>query len=123
MGRFMYFYDTDIGILTISEKSGAIDGVNFGKVEMPGYELAETTLIKKCIGQIREYLSGQRKEFDIPLLMEGTEFQKSVWDALLKIPYGETRSYGEVASMIGRPKASRAVGGANHNNPVAIIVP
>jgi methylated-DNA-[protein]-cysteine S-methyltransferase len=70
-----------------------------------------------------EYFGGGRSSFDIPLDISGTPFQMSVWRALLLIPYGTTWSYGRLAAQIGRPKASRAVGGANHNNPVSIIVP
>lgn len=73
--------------------------------------------------QLQEYFEGQRRRFDIPLVMEGTPFQCQVWAALEQIPYGETRSYAEVAQSIDNPKAVRAVGSANGNNPIAIIVP
>ena len=73
--------------------------------------------------QIHEYFSGSRKNFNVKLAAEGTEFQKRVWAQLLKIPYGETRSYGEIAAAIGNPAASRAVGAANGRNPVSLIVP
>jgi methylated-DNA-[protein]-cysteine S-methyltransferase len=73
--------------------------------------------------QLSEYFSGQRKEFDLPLALTGTEFQVSVLQALLQIPYGETKSYGAIARQIGRPKAMRAVGAANGRNPIPIIVP
>ena len=67
--------------------------------------------------------AGRRREFQLPLAPKGTEFQQKVWKALLDIPYGETRSYGEIARAIGNPKASRAVGMANNRNPIAIIIP
>ena len=70
-----------------------------------------------------EYLDGKRKEFDFPYKMIGTEFQKKVWHALTKIPYGETRTYKEIATAVGNPKASRAVGMANNRNPIFIVVP
>ena len=73
--------------------------------------------------QLREYLRGERKMFDLPLAPEGTVFQKAVWSALQEIPYGQTRSYGEIAAQIGRPKACRAVGMANHCNPIPIFIP
>jgi methylated-DNA-[protein]-cysteine S-methyltransferase len=73
--------------------------------------------------QLREYFIGQRTAFDIPLDPQGTEFQKIVWQELLKIPYGQTISYGEQALRLGRPKAARAVGGANGKNPIGIIIP
>lgn len=83
----------------------------------------ETPLLRETNRQLQEYFREKRKEFDIPLFRQGTEFQQKVWKALCQIPYGETRSYGEIAEMIGNPKASRAVGGANNRNPVLIIVP
>lgn len=75
------------------------------------------------IRQLRSYFAGELKEFEIPLLLEGTEFQKRVWKSLQTIPYGETISYGELAKRIGDPKAVRAVGAANGQNPIPIIVP
>jgi len=73
--------------------------------------------------QLSEYFSGQRKVFDIPLDFEGTDFQKQVWSALLTIPYGETRSYKQIAQQLGNEKAVRAVGAANGKNPISIIAP
>jgi methylated-DNA-[protein]-cysteine S-methyltransferase len=73
--------------------------------------------------QLGEYFAGTRTEFALELDMRGTDFQRKVWDALLTIPYGETRSYGEVARQIGRPDRARAVGAANGQNPIAVIVP
>jgi methylated-DNA-[protein]-cysteine S-methyltransferase len=73
--------------------------------------------------QLGDYFGGKRKSFDIPLDFAGTEFQKKVWSALLKIPYGEIRSYGDIARQVGNPKAVRAVGGAANRNPIAIIAP
>ena len=76
-----------------------------------------------AIGQILEYLASERTHFDVPLDLRGTPFQRAVWDVLLKIPYGESRSYAEVARAIGRPTAQRAVGSANNANPVSLVVP
>lgn len=90
---------------------------------IPGHESASNPLLGRAIDQLRRYFAGELREFDMPLDMQGTAFQKRVWDALLKIPYGETRSYGHVANTIGAPKAVRAVGAANGRNPVPIIVP
>lgn len=73
--------------------------------------------------QLREYFDGNRKSFDFPIEINGTSFQQSVWNALLQIPYGETRTYGDIAAMIGNPKASRAVGMACNRNPLWIVVP
>lgn len=73
--------------------------------------------------QMGEYFEGERKEFDLPLRPEGTDFQKKVWNALLEIPFGETRSYQDIANAVGSPKACRAVGMANHQNPIIIVIP
>jgi methylated-DNA-[protein]-cysteine S-methyltransferase len=73
--------------------------------------------------QLKEYFAGKRKHFDLPLKLNGTEFQLQVLDELQRIPYGETTSYGDIANRIGRPKAVRAVGAANGRNPIPIIVP
>jgi methylated-DNA-[protein]-cysteine S-methyltransferase len=73
--------------------------------------------------QVEEYCAGERTEFELELAPSGTKFQRAVWDALLTIPYGETRSYGEIARAIGEPLAARGVGAANHANPIGLIVP
>lgn len=73
--------------------------------------------------QLREYFEGKRRDFNLPLEPQGTAFQKKVWAALSEIPYGETRSYKDIAERVGSPKGFRAVGGANHNNPISIIIP
>jgi len=78
---------------------------------------------KAAIDQVFEYLASERTHFDIPLDLRGTPFQRAVWDVLLKIPYGESCSYAEVARAIGRPTAQRAVGSANNANPVSLVVP
>ncbi len=80
-------------------------------------------ILIEAVKQLQEYFAGERKEFDLPLNPLGTPFQKEVWKALGKIPYGVTRSYGELAKSIGNPNASRAVGAANGKNPLSIIVP
>ncbi|MEA3166498.1 MAG: methylated-DNA-[protein]-cysteine S-methyltransferase, partial [Thermoplasmata archaeon] len=79
-------------------------------------------LTAACV-QLAEYAEGRRRTFDVPVRLEGTAFQRRVWDELAKIPYGQTRSYGDIAHAIGRPGASRAVGQANHQNPVAPMIP
>ncbi len=80
-------------------------------------------ITKETAKQLQEYFAKERTEFDLPITFSGTEFQKQTWQALLTIPYGETRSYSEQAALIGRPKAVRAVGGTNGLNPIGIIVP
>ena len=88
-----------------------------------GEEAPTHPLLQEVARQLQEYFSGRLISFDLPLDFNGTEFQKSVWAALLHIPFGETRSYGEIARDIGRPSASRAVGAANGRNPLSIIAP
>ena len=119
----VFFYrikKLDIGI---AEENKAITGVFFGRDVPKGFVKKETPLIKKAAQQIKEYFDGKRKKFSLPIAMHGTEFQMDVWEALQKIPYGETRSYKEIAELINRPKAVRAVGMANNRNPISIIVP
>lgn len=121
MDRISYIYNTEIGKFQIIEESGVIIGVNFNTDT--NIREQESKLIRTTYLQIKEYLQEKRKEFDIPIKMYGTEFQKKVWKELQKIPYGETRSYKQIAENIGNSKACRAVGMANHNNPIAIIIP
>lgn len=80
-------------------------------------------MVKKAIDQLREYFAGTRKKFDLKLDLQGTDFQVDAWRSLAKVPYGKTASYAEQAASIGRPKAVRAIGGANGRNPVAVILP
>ena len=107
--------DSPIGLLTLAGTSSALTSLFFGKMD--------TELLLQAVSELREYFAGRRKEFDIPLGLTGTEFQKKVWYALGEIPYGETRSYGEIARAMGSPRAVRAVGLANHKNPIPILIP
>jgi methylated-DNA-[protein]-cysteine S-methyltransferase len=110
--------------LGIAEENGSICNVFFDNGNTPnGYAKQETPLIKKAAEQFGEYFDGRRKSFNLPLSLCGTDFQVKVWKALQNIPYGETISYGELAAIIGNPKACRAVGMANNRNPIPIIVP
>lgn len=116
-------YEFPIGTICIEEKNQCISGLYREENIDEQEKEQETELIRKAYEQLTEYFAGKRKSFDLPLYLEGTKFQQKVWAALQTIPYGETRSYGEIARQIGSPKAARAVGGANHNNPVMILVP
>lgn len=122
--EFYNEYKTKIGTILIEERENKIAKIKILKKEekIEG-QRKETTLIKKAYLQIQEYLEGKRKKFDLPLLMQGTKFQIKVWKALTTIPYGETRSYQEIAKQVGNEKAARAVGMANHNNPIILVVP
>jgi methylated-DNA-[protein]-cysteine S-methyltransferase len=122
--KSLFFYEYPACALGIAEDGGAICGVFFGRDKsFPGFAVGETPLIKKAAAQLAEYFDGRRRVFDLPLAPGGTDFQAAVWKALLAIPPGETRSYQDIAALIGRPKAVRAVGMANNRNPVVIIIP
>ena len=112
--------DSPIGLLTIVGTNEAITSIRFGEV---GYAFNPSPLLLRAVSELREYFDGKRREFDLPLAPEGTDFQKRVWEELCKIPYGETSSYGEIAAALGNTRAARAVGLANNKNPIPIIVP
>lgn len=118
-------YESPVGMICMEEQDGAVTGVYIDKectTEDRSRDV-ETPVLKEARRQLSEYFLKQRKEFDLPLAPQGTEFQKKVWEALCMIPYGETRSYGEIARQIGNSKASRAVGGANNKNHIMIVIP
>jgi len=122
--KYYKFYDFKLCTLGIAESEGFISNVFFKDIKLPkGFEEKETVLIKKTTMQLEEYFAKKRKEFDVPLAFNGTAFKKKVWEALQTIPYGETRSYGDIAAMINNPKACRAVGMANNTNQIPIIIP
>ncbi|MDL2225250.1 methylated-DNA--[protein]-cysteine S-methyltransferase [Eubacteriales bacterium OttesenSCG-928-M02] len=123
--EYIYQYETEIGNITLGETDGAITHLLFPNSSTPLGETItrETPLIKTAMDQVREYLAGNRKTFTVPIAFSGTPFQEMVWNALTTIPYGETRTYSEIAHQIGRRKAWRAVGMANNKNPISIIVP
>jgi methylated-DNA-[protein]-cysteine S-methyltransferase len=124
----IFFYDTVIGKIGIAETNNNITNVSFvddnmDNAQIEDIEVNETPLLKEAGKQLQQYLEGNRKDFDLPLLPVGTEFQKNVWKVLQTIPYGATLSYKQVAEKVGSPKAARAVGMANNRNPIAIIIP
>lgn len=119
--EFLYL-PSPVGELTLTQEGDCLTGLYFGRLPCQGQE-GPTPLLEETTRQLSEYFAGNRREFTLPLLLKGTPFQRRVWDALKTIPYGETRSYGELAKAIGSPKSCRAVGGANHRNPISIIVP
>ena len=125
--RNKFIYNTPIGKLVIFENGKAITNLDFyeNKSTLTGIacEIKETALLKSAAMQLKEYFEGQRTQFDLPLEPAGTDFQKAVWQALVGIPYGETRTYKEIAAKIACPKGCRAVGMANNKNPIAIIIP
>ncbi len=112
--------ETPIGNIKIEENDGRI--VRIQHTDEPPLE-SSNILLCEAKKQLTEYFEGKRKVFDLPLNPAGTEFQQNVWNALKEIPYGETRSYKQIAERIGKPAACRAVGMANNKNPIMIVVP
>lgn len=129
MGLFFKFVQSPLGRLKLVASSKGLVAIlweNDGPERVPLSDLVEDPnhpILLEAEHQLGEYLSGKRREFSITLDVRGTAFQKDVWEALLRIPFGETRTYGELARQIGRPEANRAVGAANGRNPLSIIVP
>ncbi len=119
-----FIYDTAVGKIMLADNGEAITRLYFeNQIDEKNFNIQETALIKQAILQINEYLCGKRKKFDVKLAFSGKDFQTRVWNALIKIPYGKTASYKDIAKAAGNEKACRAVGMANHNNPIAIIIP
>ncbi|MDL2318704.1 methylated-DNA--[protein]-cysteine S-methyltransferase [Eubacteriales bacterium OttesenSCG-928-A19] len=119
-----FYYRLAIGLVGITEEDGAITNVFFGDSVQPDvFEVVETALLRRAADQLIEYLRRERHAFDLPIAPQGTAFQRSVWNSLLTIPYGQTRTYGQIATQLGKPTAVRAVGRANGHNPVSIIIP
>jgi len=108
---------TPIGEVTISEEDGVIVALDWGR----GRDQARTPLLDDAVGQLQDYFDGRRSDFDLPLGPLGTEFQQRVWNALCAIPAGHTRSYGEIARLLG--SSARAIGQANGSNPIPILIP
>lgn len=126
--------ETPIGPLEAVSDRGAILAVSFaggtGRARRRGagreagtQVVSRPPVLEACLRQLEAYFRGERRSFDVPLRLEGTPFQRRVWQALLRVPFGRTTTYGELAAALGNPRAGRAVGGANHRNPVSIIVP
>lgn len=120
-----YFYDTPVGKIAMAEEDGMLAEFHFERAasKLTDVNVAETPLHREALRQLEEYFGGGRKKFNLPLAPKGTAFQMKVWQALTEIPYGETRTYGEIAALTGNSKASRAVGLANNRNPLAIFIP
>ncbi|RSL34331.1 methylated-DNA--[protein]-cysteine S-methyltransferase [Salibacterium salarium] len=129
--------NTSIGPITIAASNKGVCALYFGESEeiingmkpwIQKYKIGDafqedTNILEVAKKQLHEYFDGDRTEFDMPLDLYGTSFQRSTWKALQQIPYGETRSYKQIAEEIGSPRAVRAIGSANNKNPISIIVP
>ena len=119
---YVSYLESAIGIIEIVGNASAVTEVNFVD-ERQKAELPSNKILEAGAEQLKEYLNGARKEFTVPLDLEGTEFQMKVWQALQTVGYGEMVSYKTIAEAVGTPRAVRAVGAANGKNPIAIIVP
>jgi methylated-DNA-[protein]-cysteine S-methyltransferase len=121
----IFSYETEIGVISISELGGEINNLFFSnsrKLEINA-EIEESELLKEAHAQLDAYFKGRLREFSLPLAPRGTEFQLNVWKALCDIPYGMTKSYKDIAEAVNNPNAYRAVGNANNKNPIPIIIP
>lgn len=112
-----------VGWLTLYEENGYLVRLSFGRKEEADGIYAESSLMREALAQLNAYFAGKLILFDLPLAPKGTAFQLKCWEALQQIPYGQTRTYGQQAQMIGQPTAVRAVGMANHCNPLPILIP
>ena len=124
----VWYVNSMLGTIRLEEENEALCALSFCPDGAPELEplprkVCETPFLQQVEEQLNEYFAGARREFDLPLAPKGTPFQQAVWAELEQIPYGEVRTYGQLAAALGRPKASRAVGGACHCNPIAIIIP
>lgn len=119
------YFESPAGRLCLGADGTGICTLFFcGKeAEKEGEFVEKTPLLEQAVRELQEYFAGKRKIFQVPLSLHGTDFQMKVWKELMKIPYGETRSYKQIAEAVGNPLAYRAVGMANNRNPVGIIVP
>jgi methylated-DNA-[protein]-cysteine S-methyltransferase len=121
------YMETPIGVLTIESNGDAITHITLPEKssrKLPNPDNSTfPDVMKSAASQLNEYFAGERNEFDLPIALQGTDFQKDVWMTLADIPYGKTISYAELAGMVGRPTAFRAVGQANGANPIPIVLP
>lgn len=118
-----YQFETPLGYMALGEEEGAIVRLYLPEDPVPRLMSRPTPLLERGRTQLLEYLNGQRKTFDLPLAPQGTPFQQKVWKALQAIPYGQTRSYRDIALEVGCPNGFRAVGMANSRNPIPIFIP
>ncbi len=121
MNNAICYYHSPIGWLQLVATDNDISEVSFESEAVESF--GSSALLDLCQQQLEAYFDGTLTKFSVPLRLEGTPFQRRVWEALQTIPFGATWSYSELAQRVGNPKACRAVGGANHRNPIAILVP
>ncbi|HPR40273.1 MAG TPA: methylated-DNA--[protein]-cysteine S-methyltransferase [Oscillospiraceae bacterium] len=122
MMNVMYL-ETPIGLIRAADQDGFLTELDFVREKETEAYSNDSAVLKETERQLQMYFSGKRRDFDLPVRTEGTVFQKAVWNALREIPYGEAKTYGEIAAAVGKPGAARAVGSACHHNPVSIVIP
>ncbi len=118
--------DSPLGVLLLTAKDGCLTRLDFATADAAcdaSGDDADNAVLLEAIKQLSEYFPGKRRTFTLPLAPSGTAFQRRVWRALCNIPYGETRTYAQLAAAIDSPRACRAVGGANGRNPIPILIP
>lgn len=120
-GRIVY--ESPAGLLEIVSEGNSLTAVRKYEAVPEDKDFSEDPVTRETEQQLREYFSGKRIAFDLPISLGGTDFRRAVWNALLEIPYGETRSYSEIASAVGKPSAQRAAGNAIGDNPILIVIP
>jgi methylated-DNA-[protein]-cysteine S-methyltransferase len=118
-----YQFETPFGLMALGEENGAIVRLYLPGDGVPRLMSRPTPLLEKAEQQLQEYFAGKRASFNLPLAPQGTPFQQKVWSALKTIPYGQTRSYKDIAIAVDRPQGFQAVGQANSNNPIPIFIP
>ena len=124
MPIFYTYLPTPIGPLTATCTDTALTGLSFEKtVPADAHYAPQHPILQQLNRQLHLYFDGKLRQFCLPLAPTGTDFQRRVWRQLCQIPYGQTRTYGQLATAVGNPRASRAVGGANHHNPIVIVIP
>ncbi len=120
----LFFQQTTIGNIGITEENGLVTKLFFETDSIPeDITIKETAVIKEAFHQLEAYLGGELQTFSLPLSPQGTDFMRTVWNALCAVPYGKTASYKEIAIAAGSPKAARAVGLANNKNPIPLFIP
>ena len=122
MQTYRACHHSEIGPLEVVGNQKGILAITFGADEFET-DRNLPALMAECLRQLTEYFKGRRQKFSIPLVLEGTDFQKAVWRQLQKIPFGQTASYGDIARAVSSPRAFRAVGNANNKNPIPLIIP
>jgi methylated-DNA-[protein]-cysteine S-methyltransferase len=119
--QYCGYYASPIGLIEIGSTAAGVTSLSFVEGRRADFDSHPT--LDEAIRQIAEYFDGTRHAFDVPLALQGTQFQQEVWQQLLKVPFGQMVSYQQIANAIGRPRAARAVGAANGSNPISIVVP